>query len=47
VVLPKIENEIEMAEIVSKIYKGLGIEDPIELQVISKEEFEKLVFKVY
>jgi len=40
VILPKIENEIERAEIASKIYKKLGIEDPIELHVISKEEFE-------
>ena len=40
VILPKVENEIERAEIVSKIYKKLGIEDPIELHIISKEEFE-------
>jgi predicted nucleotidyltransferase len=39
VFLPKVENEIEKAEIASKIYKKLGIEDPIELHVISKEEF--------
>jgi len=40
IILPKIKDNFERAEIAAKIYKKLGIEDPIELHVISEEEYK-------
>jgi len=40
IILPKIKDIFERAEIAAKIYKKLGIEDPIELHIISEEEYK-------
>jgi len=40
IILPKIRDNFERAEIAAKIYSELGIEDPIELHIISEEEYK-------
>ncbi|EOD42638.1 Uncharacterized protein Nst1_369 [Candidatus Nanobsidianus stetteri] len=40
IILPNINDNFERAEIAAKIYKKLGMEDPIELHIISEEEYK-------